>query len=588
MKARASVTAVALGLALAFGAPSVAARPGAPQVATQVSPSRVEVGQMFHVTLHVQGDDPRVSNPSFAPPAGLDVLGQNLQRSSYTKMENHRLKTSTAIDVTWQVLAKTAGHYTLPGPTAMVNGKRVSGSVTSVEIVAPNSGGAPHGSQSPFLFPQVPGMPKMNIPGWPFGNDVEPDDEPPPSSRPDLDLAQAPDPLAFVRVMLDKNDAVVGEQVTVTYYLYCRFSCEYREPADPSFPDFKRLPLDKNTKAEDTTGNANVGGQRFATQLLAKMAVFPLNTGSLPIGAMSVQVTGKRFGHVMDPRTSDVKNVAVTEPPLAGRPPGYVVGDVGQFSITAAVQPRQIDLGGSVAVTLRVAGTGFPPDAVRVPTKKGVEWLDPEKKQTIDVQGGKIAGTRTFGYVVKIANSGAQDLGNRRAPVLGSGLEEVPGGERGARQHRRERQRASRRIRTSRPLPTSRSRRCRRRERTSRRFRRSRRAKRSRVGGSGCCSRRLRSGSRSSPRGQAPRARSSGVASRALPRRRSRPNARSPTRAPRSIGTRRPRSRSRSSAPATPPSTRRGASSRGASCSRISRPSSRPTAPRPSSPPRRA
>ncbi len=414
MKARASVIAVALGLALGLGAADVTARPGAPQVATQVSPSRVDVGQMFHVTLHVQGDDPRVSNPSFAAPAGLDVLGQNLQRSSYTKMENHRLKTSTAIDVTWQVLAKTAGHYTLPGPTAMVNGKRVSGSVTSVEVGAANSGGAPKGSQSPFLFPQVPGMPKM--PGWPFGNDTEPDDEPPPSSRPDLDLAQAPDPLAFVRVMLDKNDAVVGEQVTVTYYLYCRFSCEYREPADPSFPDFKRLPLDKNTKADDNTATANVGGQRFATQLLAKMAVFPLKTGSLPIGSMSVQVTGKRFGHVMDPRTSDVKNVNVTEPPLAGRPPGYVVGDVGQFSITAAVQPRQIDLGGSVAVTLRVAGTGFPPEAVHVPARKGFEWLDPEKKQTIDVQGGKIAGTRTFGYVVKIANSGAQDLGTVELP----------------------------------------------------------------------------------------------------------------------------------------------------------------------------
>ena len=63
---------------------------------------------------------------------------------------------------------------------------------------------------------------------------------------------------------------------------------------------------------------------------------------------------GRRFPPSGELRTSNAPIVHVTEPPLAGRPPGYAIGDVGAFSITAGVQPRKVDVGGSVAVTVRV------------------------------------------------------------------------------------------------------------------------------------------------------------------------------------------------------------------------------------------
>ena len=65
---------------------------------------------------------------------------------------------------------------------------------------------------------------------------------------------------------------------------------------------------------------------------------------------------------------------------------------------------------------LRLAGTGNLPQSLRVPERTGVEWLEPEKKESIEPQGGVVGGWRTFGYVVRIKESGAVDLGEVTLP----------------------------------------------------------------------------------------------------------------------------------------------------------------------------
>jgi hypothetical protein len=46
-----------------------------------------------------------------------------------------------------------------------------------------------------------------------------------------------------------------------------------------------------------------------------------------------------------------------------------------------------------------------------VPERTGLEWLDPEKKEKLAVQGGTITGSRSFGYVVRVKDTGTVDLG---------------------------------------------------------------------------------------------------------------------------------------------------------------------------------
>jgi hypothetical protein len=150
-------------------------------------------------------------------------------------------------------------------------------------------------------------------------------------------------------------------------------------------------------------------------QLLDRVALFPLRAGDLHVGSIKAVFTSREIGRHAARESEDII-IRVTEPPRVGRPPGYVLGDVGRFSITATVEPRRVPFGGTVAVTARVAGNGNFPQSLTVPERAGVEWLDPEKREAITAQGGIIAGYRSFGYVVHAKDKGKIDLGKIDLP----------------------------------------------------------------------------------------------------------------------------------------------------------------------------
>jgi len=65
---------------------------------------------------------------------------------------------------------------------------------------------------------------------------------------------------------------------------------------------------------------------------------------------------------------------------------------------------------------LRLAGTGNVPQSVRLPERTGVEWGEPERRESIEPQAGVVGGWRSFGYVVRVKESGKVDLGEVRLP----------------------------------------------------------------------------------------------------------------------------------------------------------------------------
>jgi hypothetical protein len=412
--------ALVIAASITASAPA-SARPKKPgiNVSAEVSASRVAVGERFVVTLRVRAgsDEPRVQRPLLEPlPPGVAILGYTL--GSHTYLING--KVSRGVDAVWNLRATKPGRVMIPGPSAIIDGKKITTGSISVEVVAaaPGASSAP-ASPSPFLMPgmpsppSIPGMP--NIP-WPFGDDTTPDDEPQPTTRADLDMKEpAPDARAFLRAIVDKTSAVVGEQITARYYVYCAAPCSVTGPKEPDFVSFRRVDLERG-EPDEPQGTARVHGESYLVKLIGRTALFPLATGDLQVGAMERSVAGRRFPPYGELRTSNSPTVHVTEPPLAGRPPGYAIGDVGSFSITAGVQPQKVDVGGSVAVMVRVTGTGLVPDSLRVPERSGVEWLDPVKKERTDVQAGKVVGTRTFDYVVRLKNSGMIDLGAIELP----------------------------------------------------------------------------------------------------------------------------------------------------------------------------
>ncbi len=400
------VAAALAGVAVAGDA--LAASP--PQISVQASATEVEVGEPFTVQLKamVEQGDPQPGRAEIAPPRDFEVLGQTESTQTFMQMSGAGTSVQVGRIVSWQLVAQKAGRYTIPAPTVEWNGRRIAGTAVTIQVV-PATGQKRRQQQSgnPFLMPGGPGL------GFPFpfrGSQQDDDVASEPRVAPDLALPSAPDPSIFVHTRIDRKSAVVGQQITLSVYVYRRI----RPPQilsnhDAPLSDFLRVQLAKNP-GTDRPVYTTVAGTRYVAELVDQMAVFPLHAGELHTGQVRFTFAG---GSLRTPteRASEDYVIHVTEPPRAGRPVGYTVGDVGQFTLSASVAPRHIDEGGEVAVSLRLAGTGNLPQSLRIPERTGLEWLEPERKESIEPQGGVVGGWRTFGYVVRVKESGKVDLG---------------------------------------------------------------------------------------------------------------------------------------------------------------------------------
>ena len=387
----------------------------APQVTSQASETEVEVGEAFTVQLKAMSETAEtVSAPELRPPAGFSISGPMISTQTFMQFGTGGRKTMSGIGATWSLVASAPGNFTIPAPSVEWEGKRLRATPMSIKVVP--QGSKPRRQPGGFLFPggQPGGSPFGS--NWPFpGFDIdEPDD--PSGGDPSLALPRAPANDVFLHAVVDKKRAVVGEQITVSIYRYFqpRAFVGNPGPTPMRLEDFVRYSLvgDGATQASLT---AVAGGKSFRVRLIDRYAIMPLKAGSLATGSYveSYVAYNRRTTFV---RQSENLGIQVTEPPVANRPVGYRLGDVGQFQISALVQPRKITEGGSVAALVKVTGTGNFPSSLNLPEKTGVEWLDPEKKEQIEPRNGEISGFRSFGHVVRLTRTGTVDLGTIELP----------------------------------------------------------------------------------------------------------------------------------------------------------------------------
>lgn len=378
----------------------------------RASAREVEVGEVFALEIKatVEQDSELPSDPQLRPPAEISIVGgPSISTGTFAQFGGGVSSVRRTFSATWNLTAGKPGSFVIPAPSVEWNGRRERAAPVPITVVAAT--GRPRQQRPSFPF-LLPGGPTSQFP-WPFGgqnpfDDVEPEEDDDAGAA-ELAMPAAPDATVFLRAIPDKTTAVVGEQVSLSFYLYYRDVVEMNERHDAPMSDFVRVPLMRTPGAESTT-QARVGGQRWMVRPLDRIALFPLKAGQLHTGSMTSRFSGRRLGSRVLRSSNDVV-IQVTEPPAAGRPPGYQIGDVGSFTLSAAVQPRKIDQGGSLSVSVKLTGSGNFPQSLRIPERTGIEWLDPEKREQIEPRGGVIAGWRTFGYVVRVEQSGQVDLG---------------------------------------------------------------------------------------------------------------------------------------------------------------------------------
>ncbi|MBX3126173.1 MAG: BatD family protein [Polyangiaceae bacterium] len=386
-----------------------------PSLQTQVSSRRPGVGETFTVTLNalVDGGTELPMNARLPVPPGLVAHGPSIGAQSRISIVNGQVRARVGISATWSITASRPGTYRIGPGSVTVQGKRYSDNAVTVEVVPERSPPSLQNPLDPFsLFPRVPGL------APPEDDDALLDLLPP--FPPELRVDEAPDALAFVRAVVTPKRAVVGEQLTLAIYAYGRRG-PFRETftSEPSREAFLAHTLLENSYAEPLH-QVPIAGSAWHAKKIREMALFPIRSGQLTIGAMRMGFDGRGYPsegqHKGLIRYSQPLEVLVSEPPLAGRPAGYTIGDVGRFTLAATVSPREVPAGESVSVVAKIEGTGNVPFALKTPQQHGVQWLEPNHYEKLDVRGTKVGGLRKLTYAVRLAQAGEVELGELTLP----------------------------------------------------------------------------------------------------------------------------------------------------------------------------
>ncbi len=374
----------------------------------------VGLGDSFRVTMQALSSSETPSDPQLGSSVGFAVTGMSPSTSTQMSIVNGTVSRQQGLTNVWTLRATKLGTFTIGPPTIVVGGQRYRGQSLSIRVV-PAGQAPPRQTPQQNVFDPFGGLfgqfPQMQFPGFDDQVQQRQPQLPPVDPRYALDSARAP--LAFLHATIDKPSAVVGEQVTYTVYIYIDTQMardlDLADPHEAPANDFVKRSLQADDSKLTSLGYTEIGGKLFAVQLLRKLALFPLKTGDLDIGEMTVQLSVAGGGV----RRSEDLHVHVGEPPVQGRPPGYSVGDVGQLSLTAEVSGRDVDQDGAIGVTVTLSGNGNLPASLDPPEHAGVEWLDPQVTEKVGAQrNDRFGGTRTFQYVVRMHKAGDMDLGD--------------------------------------------------------------------------------------------------------------------------------------------------------------------------------
>jgi len=383
----------------------------------------VEVGESFHITLKVLSTRSiRATNPQLRIPVGMSASAPRVAPALIMHWGGGGSMVKRGINATWRVVAKKVGMFNIAPPTVVVDGQiTTAGNTMRVKVVAagqkPKADPLDPFSNFPTPFSKLfKDLRRRRAPNELFiDEDVKSYDDIGPLGR-KLMLRSAPDEYLFLRLVPSKKQLVVGEQLTLSWYVYFRVSHKGGIDHEPPMPDFMRIALESAPGVVTDKVVTSVAGKVWFARRVNQTAVFPLRAGNLRTGVFSGEYRVPYLRNRTINRSSNDVQVLVHEPPREGRPPGYRMGDVGRFRLQAKVDPRQTEVGESVSVQVTVEGRGALPNALRVPQRAGVEWLTPEKRDDINVQRGKVGGWRRFGYAVRLVDEGMVDLGIVKLP----------------------------------------------------------------------------------------------------------------------------------------------------------------------------
>lgn len=390
-----------LGSVVAIVALAPARADAATTVHAEVDRSIVGVGEVLRYAVTIKatgGDDVEVNSVSPGKLDGFDVITKQSMPTDSMIIVNGKVQQVSSFTVTYLLRAKKVGVYTLGPGRFVVAGKALTTPTQKVEVVATPPPKHPRDPFHDFFDDEPPPPPP-------------PEPKPGPPSDPLANVAEPEDPLFFARVVPHRRQAIVGEQVTLKLFVYAREPPKVFVKRPPVLPDFRHVPLGGVDKIWQ---KITIADDLWMYGTLEAFAAFPLKAGKLSIGPAIVEtVRDQAFGKQVqvDVETKETTIEAV-EPPLEGRPAGYVLGDVvADLAVEADVAPRTVT-DGHALITLKMKGAGrLDPLRPHLPTPPDVSWTTTGDETRTRIDALTVVGDRKLQIDAKFDRAGDFDLG---------------------------------------------------------------------------------------------------------------------------------------------------------------------------------
>ncbi len=173
----------------------------------------------------------------------------------------------------------------------------------------------------------------------------------------------------FIRTKVDKHEAYVGEQITLTFQLFSRI----RFWSDPEYDPPSTIGFWKEDLPPQNSYYTDIKGDRYRVTEI-KTALFPTSAGALGIGPAKLtyepdafrsgdpfdifnRARGARNRSGKQTMHSDSLTVQVMPLPQEGRPPSFT-GTVGKFQFEASVDKKEVKANEPVTLKVKIWGDG--------------------------------------------------------------------------------------------------------------------------------------------------------------------------------------------------------------------------------------
>ncbi len=220
----------------------------------------------------------------------------------------------------------------------------------------------------------------------------------------------------FVKAVVNKNRAIQGDQINLTFKLYTRLTVlNYAVEKTPTMTGFWGEDVETPKDIQLTTETVN--GKQYRVGIIKKMALFATQSGRLEISPMQVQtqiqVPAPRSldpfdAFFRDPFGRTTNYMAQSEPvkitidPLPpGAPPDFK-GAIGQFAMSTTLDKRSTRTNEPVSFKVTISGTGNVKllEAPSLELPSDFEQYSPKITDNINRQGDRISGSKVFEYLL--------------------------------------------------------------------------------------------------------------------------------------------------------------------------------------------